>query len=65
MNNEFQEKIICNGCGAKLYRKLEIQDANMKDKDLLSPLKILIIKKFKCQQCNETENYKIEIIKNN
>jgi len=58
----FQEEIICS-YGYKTKRKLEIKTADMRSKDMDSPLNILLIKKFECPKCKGKNKYQLNIIK--
>lgn len=55
----YEEEIVCNSCNSKCTRKLEVKKIEFEELD--QPLNVIIIKKFKCKHCNETENYKSNI----
>lgn len=58
---EYQEKITCK-CGNIIYRKLEFIKTSLQN-DVIEPLTFLIIKKYTCTKCQETKNFKVNIIK--
>lgn len=62
MENEvFKEEIICGQCKKIIYRNIEVKEINMRSED--TPLKFIIIKKFTCDICGESENHQIKIKK--
>lgn len=62
-NKILKEEIICGKCKKIIYKNVEVKEVNMRSKDLDNPLKIIIIKKFVCDNCGESKNYQVRIIK--
>jgi len=62
-NKVLKEEITCGKCKKIIYRNIEIKEANVRNKDLDNPLKIIIIKKFICNNCGESTDYQVKIVK--
>lgn len=63
MKNEYHERIICGKCKNEYSRDIEALEVFGKHCELDQPLKVIVVKKFKCKKCKETENHSINIIK--
>ncbi|MFW6008583.1 MAG: hypothetical protein ACOCP8_04880 [archaeon] len=60
---EYKEKVTCNKCSTIQEREIESIEITNNYLNIKKPFKCLIIKKFICPECGDSENYSIEIIK--
>lgn len=61
--NNFKEQITCNACSNTIMRDTEIMETSGKFAELESPMKAVVIKRFVCDKCHESD-YTIKLIKN-